>query len=343
MEIMKTAIARLIEGHDLKQAEIYNVMKTIMDGAATPSQIAGFLVALRNKGETEAEIAGCALAMRDAALPLAVKSRDAVDICGTGGDGKFSLNLSTAAAFVVAGAGLPVAKHGNRSVSSRCGSADVLEVMGVRIDTPSVVVEQEIDTAGIGFIFAPNFHPAMKHAMPTRRELGIRTIFNLLGPLTNPARTRVQLIGVYRPELTKTIAAVLAKMGHVAGLVVHSNGWDEITLQGKTQVTEMFRGKIRNHFWSHKDFGLPSVPVAKVKGHDARKNAKLIIDMMRGKKSPARHVVIANAAALIWIAEKGFRKEIPLKAAVKRAEESIDSGSAWGKFEKMASMSHSVM
>jgi anthranilate phosphoribosyltransferase len=222
--MIKDAIASIADGKDLSKSDAYAVMKEIMEGQATASLIAGFLIALRAKGETVEEIAGCALAMRDAAVPLSIKTDRVVDSCGTGGDGKGGLNISTAAAFVAAGAGLTVAKHGNRSVSSRCGSADVLERLGVKLDAPTAATEMSLNEVGIAFLFAPHFHPAMRHAMPTRKELGLRTIFNILGPLTNPAKASVQLIGVYRKEMTKVMANAMAKMGHKAGLVVHSNG-----------------------------------------------------------------------------------------------------------------------
>jgi anthranilate phosphoribosyltransferase len=245
--MIKDAIASIADGKDLSKSDAYAVMKEIMEGQATASLIAGFLIALRAKGETVEEIAGCALAMRDAAVPLSIKTDRVVDSCGTGGDGKGGLNISTAAAFVAAGAGLTVAKHGNRSVSSRCGSADVLERLGVKLDAPTAATEMSLNEVGIAFLFAPHFHPAMRHAMPTRKELGLRTIFNILGPLTNPAKASVQLIGVYRKEMTKVMANAMAKMGHKAGLVVHSNGWDEITLDAPTQVSEMLGGKVRHY------------------------------------------------------------------------------------------------
>lgn len=341
--MIRDAIALLVDGKSLRKEQAYQTMKEIMEGAATPSQVAGFLVALRNKGETVDEIAGCALAMRDAARPLTLRAKDHVDNCGTGGDGRCSLNVSTAAAFVVAGAGLAVAKHGNRAISSKCGSADVLEALGVRVDPPLMVVEQSINDNGIGFLFAPNFHPAMKHAMPTRKELGIRTVFNLLGPLTNPARARVQLVGVYRPELTTTVAQVMARMGQLGGLVVHSEGWDEITLHGKTRVSELLRGKVRHYTLSHKDFGLPSVPAKKLAGGDAGRNAALITQILEGKKHPARHVIVANAAAVIWIADRAYNKSrLTLKDAVKVAEASIDLGAALAKCREMARLSQSI-
>lgn len=333
-------INQLLEKKNLTQKQAFEVMGQIMTGKLTPSQIAGFLVALRTKGETVDEIAGCALAMRGAAQNLNFDESNVLDNCGTGGDGKGTINISTAAAFVVAGAGFVVAKHGNRSVSSKCGSADVLELLGVKVGITPGLVEHSLNVAGIGFMFAPMFHPAMKHAMPTRKELGIRTVFNILGPLTNPARAQVQLIGVYTPKLLNPMAQVLAKMKHKAGLVVHSNGWDEITLDNKTQVAEMLKGRVKTYSLTHKDFGLPRVSSKQLKGGDAATNAKKIIETLDGAKGPLRDVVVANAAALIWIAHKGLNLgTLSLKEAVKKAELSIDTGQARHKLEKMAQVS----
>jgi anthranilate phosphoribosyltransferase len=316
-------------------------MKDIMAGGATPSQISAFLVALRMKGEKEEEIAGLALAMRDAAIPLTVHPAELVDCVGTGGDEQGGLNVSTAAAFVVAGAGYTVAKHGNRSISSKCGAADVLEALGVRVDSPPVTVEQCINMGGIGFMFAPNFHPAMRYAMPTRKELAFRTVFNILGPLTNPAKTKVQLIGVYKPELTRSLARVLGLMGLKGGLVVHSSGWDEITLHGTTLVSELIKGQVKSYKWTNRDFGLPKVDSKFIKGGDSKFNAALILEILQNKNVPARHVVVANAAALIYIAEKAYHgKNLPLKEAVKRAEESLHSGQALHKCQQLAELSH---
>ncbi len=339
--MIKDAISIIVEGKDLTKQQAYDVMKDIMQGQATPSQIAGFLVALRDKGETIDEIAGCALAMRDAAVPLSLKTDRIVDSCGTGGDGKGGLNVSTAAAFVAAGAGLTVAKHGNRSVSSKCGSADVLEMLGVKLDAPAAVIEMSMNDTGIGFLFAPNFHPAMKHAMPTRKELGIRTVFNILGPLTNPAKATVQLIGVYKKEMTRLLASVTAKMGHKASLVVHSNGWDEITLDGVTHVSEMMGGKVKTYTLTHKDFGLPKVSSSVLKGADAAGNAAIIEDLLQGKREAIEPIVAANAGALIWIHERAYgKKNYTLKEAVKRAQQSLESGAAAEKLKKMAETSH---
>lgn len=340
--MIKDAIAKLVEKDDLTKTEAHGTMKEIMTGAATPSQIAGFLVSLRNKGETVDEIAGCALAMREAATPVVTKQSFIVDCCGTGGDRKGSLNISTAAAFVAAGAGLAVAKHGNRSVSSQCGSADVLQTMGVRIDGPPALAEKSLDEAGIAFLFAPAFHPAMRHAMPTRKELGIRTVFNILGPLTNPVRADVQLIGVFNKSLLRSLADVMNRMGNAGGLVVHSAGWDEVTLGGPTDVAELLHRKVRTYKLSPKDFGLPKTAPGHLKGGDARRNADLIREILSGKKHPARNTIIANAAALIWIAERTNKaKAFPLKEAVRAALASLDSGAALNKLNLLAEISHS--
>lgn len=341
--MMQKAIAKLIEGTGLTRMEAHRTMAAIMSGQATPSQIAGFLVALRTKGETVAEIAGCALAMREAATRVVFHTDDVVDNCGTGGDGQNSLNISTGAAFVAAGAGCHVAKHGNRSVSSKCGSADVLEAMGIRIDPLPAIVERSVNEAGIGFMFAPNFHPAMKHAMPTRRELGIRTVFNMLGPLTNPARARVQLIGVYHPHLTRVLPKVLMAMGHKAGFVVHADGWDEILLDAPTQVSALFGKRIRAFKLTAKDFGLPKVPRRLLKGGTAAQNARMIRRILKGERLPARHVMVANAAALIYLSERAYRKNaISLKDAARLAERAIDGGEAFRRYEKMAAISTMV-
>jgi anthranilate phosphoribosyltransferase len=338
--VIKDAIAAVIDRKNLTQKQAYAVMKAIMDGQATPSQIAGFLTGLRMKSETIDEIAGCALAMRDAATPVALRADWVLDNCGTGGDGKSGLNISTAAAFLVAGAGFTVAKHGNRAISSKSGSADVLEMMGVRVDAPVAVVEHCVNGSGIGFMFAPNFHPAMKHAMPTRRELGVRTVFNLLGPLTNPARAKVQLIGVFNPGLTPVLAQVMARTGQVAGLVVHSEGWDEITLHGKTKVSELLKGKVRHYTLTAADFGLPKVAVQHLKGGDAAENAERLLKLLRNEKTPVRPVVLANAGALIWIAERARGAKLSLRDAVKTAEAALANGKALACFQKMAELSH---
>ncbi len=340
---MQTFIAQLLARKNLSKTQAYDAMKLIMDGQSTPSQTAGFLVALRMKGETVEEIAGCALAMRDAARPLSLKIDKISDCCGTGGDGRHSLNVSTAAAFVAAAAGLTVAKHGNRAISSKCGSADVLEALGVKIEAPIAIVEQCLNDVGIGFLFAPAFHPAMRHAMPTRKELGVRTVFNILGPLTNPAHASVQLIGVYEKSLITVVANVMKEMGHKAGLAVHSNGWDEITLDYPTHVAEMLNKRVRSYTLTHRDFGLPKVSSKMLAGGDAEFNADFIKKIFSGEDLPARHVVVANAAALIWICERAYgQKSFSLKAAVARAQDAIASGAALKKCEQMAAVSQTI-
>lgn len=342
--MITTAIQDLLKKKDLKEDDAHHAMDDIMNGQATPSQIAGFLVALRAKGETVPEITGCAVSMREASRRLQLRSTPLVDNCGTGGDGRNSLNISTAAAFVVSGAGYAVAKHGNRSISSKCGSADVLEALGVKVDCPLAIVEQSINEVGIGFMFAPLFHPAMKYAMPTRKELGIRTVFNVLGPITNPARAHVQIIGVFDPKMTEVIGKVIARMGMVAGLVIHSEGWDEITLHGKTQVTEMMNGKTKNYILTAKDFGLPKVPTKYLEGGDAAQNSQIIMEILENKNHPAKNVVIANAAALIWITERGFfkKKNFSLKDGVARATESLASGAALSRLKKLVEVTHTI-
>jgi len=339
--MIKESIAKLLDKKNLDKSEAYETMKDIMSGKATPSLVAGFLVALRMKGETADEVAGCALAMRDAANPVIVNGKKVVDNCGTGGDGKGGLNLSTAAAFVVAGAGIPVAKHGNKSISSKCGSADVLAELGVKIDTPPLVTENCIKEAGIGFMFAPNFHPAMRYAMPTRKELGVRTVFNILGPLSNPAKVKVQLIGVYDPSLLDLMARVMLEMGQESGLVVHTDGWDEISLTGTTQVAELYQKKITHYKLEPADFGLSKGTPEALKGGDAGQNAKIIREILEGKKHPAADAVIANAAALIWITERTYgNKDFKLKEAVKKAKDSIQSGEALKRLTRMSEVSH---
>lgn len=334
-------LSKVIDGKNLSQRQAFDAMNDIMAGRVSAVLLSSYLTALRVKGETIDEIAGSALAMREAALTFHTHQRNLVDTCGTGGDGKSGLNISTAAAFVVAGAGLAVAKHGNRALSSKSGSADVLQALGVRVDCPSACMEEALNRIGLCFLFAPHFHPAMKHAMPTRKELGFRTIFNVLGPLTNPAHARVQMIGVFSSGLVKPITQVLMKMGHAGGLIVHSNGWDEITLASPTEVGEVCQGKRRFYRLTNQDFGLPSVPASNLKTADAADNARRIMEILHGARVQARHVVVANAAATLWIAERSMgNKRMGLKEAVKRAQMSIESGQALKKVQELAQISH---
>jgi len=330
------AVHEVVQKHSLDRRQAKAVFAELMAGGVAPATIAAFLVGLRMKGETIDEIAGAAEAMREVALPVNAPGRPVVDTCGTGGDGKGSFNVSTAAAFVVAGAGFLVAKHGNRSVSSRCGSADLLEELGVRVESSPSEAEEALRETGIAFLFAPRFHPAMKNVMPTRHELGLRTIFNLLGPLTNPARPQVQLIGVYDAALVELVARVLVELGYRHSLVVHGDGHDEITLSGTTDVAEIVDGQIRPQRWSAAEFGLTSHGADALRGGDRRQNAQILRDILQGKEGPLRDAVLVNAAALLRAAlqEQGS-PALSLPEAFGIAAKSIDSGAAAERLERL--------
>lgn len=340
--MIQAALAKLVEKEDLTFDEARESVGEIFAGAAPPSLVAAFLVALRMKGETVDEIAGAAEAMRGAGVRVHVPGASViVDTCGTGGDRSGSFNISTAAAFVVAGAGFPVAKHGNRSISSRCGSADVLEALGVKIDPGAVVVEKCLRHIGLAFFFAPAFHPAMKHAMPVRKDLGVRTVFNLLGPLTNPAGANVQVIGVYSAPMVNIVARVLVRLGTRHGLVVHGGGHDEIVLSGPTLCAEIVDGRIRRRTWTPKDFGFSRQAAGGLVGGDREDNAGLLRRLLSGERGGARDVVVANAAAALWVAGRaaGGRPELKtLKDARRAAEQVLDSGAALKKLEQLAAL-----
>jgi anthranilate phosphoribosyltransferase len=326
--VIGSAIRRLTDGTDLTAEEAHAAMMQVMSGEATPAQIAGFVVALRMKGETPEEIAGCARAMRAHVTP-AQPSRDGlVDTCGTGGDGADTFNISTAAALVAAAAGAAVAKHGNRAVSSRCGSADVLEALGVRIDLSPADVAGCIDEVGFGFLFAQAHHPAMRHAGPVRRELGIRTVFNLLGPLTNPAGARRQVMGVYAAGLVEPIAQVLAQLGAEHALVVHgAGGVDELTPVGDNLVAEVRDGQVRTFTIDPHELSTGAVPASpddlRVGGAPAE-NAAIIRTVFDGERGARRDAVILNAAAALLVA--GLADD--LETGIERAVEAIDTGAA---------------
>jgi anthranilate synthase/phosphoribosyltransferase len=324
---IQAAIGTLLSGADLTEQAADAVMAQIMQGQATPAQIGAFLTALRMKGETVAEITGCARAMRRSAVAIRPRRPDMlVDTCGTGGDGAATFNISTAAAFVVAGAGQRVAKHGNRSVSSRSGSADVMEALGVRLDLPPDLVAASIDEVGIGFLFAPLLHPAMKHAIGPRRELGVRTIFNVLGPLTNPAGAQAQVLGVYDPALTEPLAHVLATLGSRSAFVVHgAGGLDELTTSGTNRLSALRNGRIETITLDPADLGLARADPADLRGGDATENAGIIRGILSGATVGApRDVVLLNAAAALVAAERAssFQEGLGLAA------HSIDSGAA---------------
>lgn len=330
--MIKEAISRVVQSTDLTESEMMEVMDEVMTGEASPAQIASFITALRMKGETVSEITGAARVMREKATRITAPGENVVDTCGTGGDESMTFNISTAAAFVTAGAGVTVAKHGNRSVSSRCGSADVLKALGVNIEAEVERVERCLREAGIGFLFAPMLHGAMKYAAPVRKELGIRSIFNVLGPLTNPAGATRQLLGVYDPALTDILAKVLGNLGSEHAFVVRgSDGLDEITLTGETRVTELKGGSIRTYHIKPEDFGFARCSPEDLKGGDPEVNAGIILDVLNGKKGPARDIVLLNSAAAIVAGGKAGR----IEEGVALAHGSIDSGEALGRLEKL--------
>jgi anthranilate phosphoribosyltransferase len=326
------ALTKVIEGHDLSREEAREAMTTIMSGDATPAQIGGFLVALRVKGETADEIAGCAEAMRDHVLPVRPQRDDLVDTAGTGGDGAHTLNISTAAALVAAAVGVGVAKHGNRAVSSACGSADVLEALGFRLELSPERIEQSIDELGFGFLFAPTHHPAMKHAAPVRRELGTRTVFNLLGPLTNPAGARAQVVGVYSPDLVPTIAEVLARLGARRAFVVHgADGVDELSPAGPNLVYEVEDGRVWCEPLDPLDLGIERCDPGELRGGSPDENARAVREIFEGRRGGARDAVVLNAAGAI-AAAGGTRL---LREALPLAREAIDSGAAGERLDEL--------
>jgi anthranilate phosphoribosyltransferase len=329
---MKQAIEKVVNHYHLSEAEAEETMGQIMGGEATQAQIAALLTALRLKGETVEEITGFARAMRAKGNRIAPRFQMMVDTCGTGGDQRFTFNISTTAAFVVAGAGLPVAKHGNRSVSSRCGSADVLEALGVNLGLTPEQVEACLEETGIGFLFAPVFHAAMKHAIGPRREIGIRTVFNLLGPLTNPAGAQVQLLGVYDPNLTAVLACVLRRLGARRSIVVHgSDGLDEITNTGRTRVSELNGDQIRTYYLEPADLGLARGRLEEILGGNAEENARITRDVLSGRPGPCRDVVLMNAAAALLAGGKADT----MQDGVHLAAEIIDSGQALAKLDSL--------
>jgi len=335
--MLKGILGKLVEGKDLDEDEMTYFMSAIMEGKATPAQIGAFLVALRMKGETITEITSAAKVIRDKAYKIEVKrDKPLVDTCGTGGDGKNTFNVSTVTAFVVAGAGLKVAKHGNRSVSSHCGSADVIEALGINLELDIEKVARCIDEIGIGFLFAPKFHPAMKYALSPRRELGLRTIFNILGPLTNPAKTTHQVIGVYDKKWLFPLAHVSKNLGLKGAMIVHGEGgYDEITITGKTYIAELKEGEIFEYEINPKSFGLNIASEEEIKGKDREYNAQLLKDILLDKEKGAKYdMVLLNAAAVFKITNlvKNWEDGIDL------AKEVIKSKKAYEKLEKLIKM-----
>jgi len=339
--MISQAIAQILDGHSLSAEEAEDVMDEIMGGQATPAQIAGFLIALRAKGETVDEITGCARAMRRAATRVEPSSPDLIDTCGTGGDGAGTFNISTTTAFVVAGAGLRVAKHGNRSVSSRSGSADVLSALGVNLELTPGQVAASIDEVGIGFLFAPRLHPAMRHAIGPRRELGVRTIFNILGPLTNPAGAQVQLLGVYDPALTEVLARVLQELGSRAAYVIHGHGGlDELTTSGPNPISRFGVGdhadEVITETLDPRDLGFGLACQDDLKGGEPGENARITRAILSGTdQGPRRDVVLLNTGAALLA---GGRAPT-LAEGIARAAESIDSGSALHRLDSLTALS----
>jgi anthranilate phosphoribosyltransferase len=336
--MIKEAIDLLVKGQSLDMEQAAAVMNQIMEGEATPAQFGSFVTALRLKGETVEEIAGMARVMREKALPVKV-SGALVDTCGTGGDSSKTFNISTTAAFVVAGAGLKVAKHGNRGMSSGCGSADVLDALGVKIDLGAPEVERCLEDIGIGFMFAPTFHPAMKYAAPSRKEIGIRTVFNILGPMTNPAGAQAQLLGVFDEELTMIMADVLGLLGCKHALVVHGeDGLDEITLGGKTTVCELKDGLVSRYYIHPDDFGFARTSVDQLRGGPPQENADILRRVVKGENGPYRDIVLLNAAAALVAGDV----ESDLQKGVRLAAEAIDSGRAQEKLERLVELTNQL-
>jgi anthranilate phosphoribosyltransferase len=336
--MIKEAIAKAVDKEDLTEAEMMEVMNEVMGGRATPAQIAALITALRMKGETVEEVTGAARIMRQKATRIDARSTVIVDPVGTGGDRMNSFNISTTTAFVVAAAGITVAKHGNRAVSSGCGSADVLEALGVNISAEPEIVEECIQQIGIGFLFAPRLHGAMKYAIEPRREIGIRTIFNMLGPLTNPAGATAQLIGVYDPQLTEMFAGVLKNLGTKRAFVVHGfDGLDEVTVTGQTRVSELKDGLITTYNIDPIDIFGETYPGEELVGGDPSVNAQITKDVLTGKDGARRKIVLLNAALALMAGEKP--KDI--QEGIAMAEECIDSGAAIKKLQALIELSNS--
>ncbi len=336
---IKETISRLIERKDLPPEEAGQVMGAIMDGSTTPSQIGAFLAALRMKGETPEEIAAFARVMRRHAVTVAPSTgKILVDTCGTGGDGTHTFNISTAAALVAAGAGIPVVKHGNRSVSSTCGSADVLSALGVNLAVDPAHQAEIVEKVGIAFLFAPAHHPAMRHVMAARQELGCRTVFNILGPLANPAGAQAQVLGVYSPELTRPMAEVLRILGLSRAMVVHGNGLDEITTTGETRVCELDRGKVSTYSLNPVSFGIAPAGLSDLRGGDVQENARILREILAGDHGAARDIVLLNAGAAIYTGGKAR----DIHHGIGYAAASIDSGNAGARLDALIDATRSA-
>jgi anthranilate phosphoribosyltransferase len=334
--MIREAISMVTQNIDLSETEMIATMDELMDGKLTDAQIGAFLTGLRMKGETVGEISGGARVMREKATTI-IAPAGTVDTCGTGGDMSHTFNISTTAGFVVAAAGAPVAKHGNRSVSSRSGSADVLEALGVKIDLMPKKVEECLAKTGFGFLFAPLFHPAMKFAIGPRREIGIRTIFNVLGPLTNPAGAKMQLIGVFSDRLTEPLANALGNLGASHAMVVHGeDGLDEITVTDKTRVSEWRAGSVTTWTLNPIDYGIPLARSEDLTGGDAQENADITISILGGEAGPKRNIVVLNAAAALYVSGRATS----IQVGVRMAEAAIDSGAALRKLNEVRAVTN---
>ena len=333
--MIKEAIEKVVREVDLTEVETRGVFEEIMSGEATPAQIGSFVTALRMKGETINEITGAAKVMREKSIKIDAGEGITVDTCGTGGSGISTFNISTTVAFVVAGCGVRVAKHGNRSASSRCGSADVLEALGVNLDIGPDRAEKCIREIGIGFMYAPIFHGAMKYAVTPRKDIGIRTIFNLLGPLSNPANVTSQVLGVYDVKLTEVIASVLKNLGcRRAFVVCGMDALDEITITGKTKIAELNKGRMRIYLVSPEKFGMKCSKLEDIRGGSAKENAEILLSILEGKQGARRNVVLLNAAAALMA---GFKAR-SFKEGIELAKDSIDSGRAIEKLNRLIIM-----
>jgi anthranilate phosphoribosyltransferase len=336
---VQEALARLLDGHDLTREQARTVMNEVMEGEATSAQIGGLLVALRLKGETPDEIAGCAEAMRSHVLPVRPRRDDLVDTAGTGGDGARTINISTGAALVAAAAGAGVAKHGNRAVSSASGSADVLEALGFQLELPPARIERSIDELGFGFLFAPTHHPAMRHAAPVRRELAARTVFNVLGPLTNPAGARAQVVGVYAPSLVRTIAEVLGQLGARRAFVVHgAGGIDELSPAGPNLVCEVVDGGVHEREIDPLELGVPRCDPAELRGGSPEENAQALREVFSGRDGGRRSAILLNAAGAI--AAAGHADD--LREGLELAREAVDSGVADARLDELVAFSNAA-
>jgi anthranilate phosphoribosyltransferase len=336
--MLSEALKKIVSGAHLTEQEAALAMDDIMNGSATPSQIGAFLIALRMKGETIPEITGCAVSMRAKAKRVELDGY-AIDTCGTGGDGGKTFNISTAVAIIAAAAGVNVAKHGNKAVSSKSGSADVLEALGIKIDMSPEMVVECIKKTRIGFLFAPYYHVSMKNVVGTRNELGVRTVFNILGPLTNPAGVKGQILGVYDGRLVHSLAEVLRNLGTQRALVVHGmDGLDEITTTTKTMVSEIREGRIIDYEIDPVDYGVPYAKPADISGGDAKHNAELIVRVLQGERGAARDIVLLNAAAALYV---GNAAE-DLREGLTRAAYIVDSGAAYEKLNEFVRISREV-